>query len=220
MKEYRKNELSWLAAFYTLTFLSLNTSAFNVINTHDNVGNLVLKLVEGLFVSSIIPLFTFIIDCLISSEAKNKLVGLFFIHRTGEKIFSIIKNDKFKDYRINASDIKKNYSFIISKIPKNKKERYAYENYEWYHLYKNVESEVSVIQAQKDYLTCRDMFVQSLFVLLLYPLSILLFHNVQFSLSYLVILIFMVLVTNIATQIKMKAFVYNVIITDYYMSLL
>ena len=92
--------------------------------------------------------------------------------------------------------------------------RFKYENEKWNQLYAEVEANSAVIQTQRDWLACRDMYVETILFTIFYLVSILIFSSISFSIELLLILITMIIILNICTHNKMKRFVYTVIVKD------
>ena len=215
MKDYRDKELKYLMIILILLFVVLCTPIKELNITDMELHKSLTTIFSSIVVSSILSLATFICDCLISTNLKNKMVGLFFMHRSGETIFTRINKCSVKDDRFLNSEAKAKYEEIISNIPQNKNDRYEYENSNWYKIYKKHQDKGQVLQSQKDYLTCRDLFIETIFFLVLYFLSLVFYSEfVMFSFKYLLVIILIAIVTNISTHVKMNRFVNTVIALD------
>lgn len=170
---------------------------------------------EGVTISGVLSLITFLGDSLISSNLKDKLVGLFFIPRSGQTIFSRISNKTVNDDRLLISDAISRYSGIIENRPSQKRDKLYYENANWYKIYSEYKKEGAIMQAQTDYLLCRDLYIETLEFLVLYISSLFLFNGtVLFSWRFILALLVMAIITNISTHIKMNRFVNTVIAID------
>lgn len=215
MKDYRDKELKYLMIILILLFVVLCTPIKDLNITDMELHKSLTTIFSSIVVSSILSLATFICDCLISTNLKNKMVGLFFMHRSGETIFTRINKCSVKDDRFLNSEAKAKYEEIISNIPQNKNDRYEYENSNWYKIYKKHQDKGQVSQSQKDYLTCRDLFIETILFLVLYFLSLVFYSEfVMFSFKYLLVIILIAIVTNISTHVKMNRFVNTVIALD------
>lgn len=117
MKDYRDKELKYLMIILILLFIVLCTPIKELNITDIELHKTLTTIFSSIVVSSILSLATFICDCLISTNLKNKMVGLFFIHRSGETIFTRINNCSVKDDRFLNSEAKTKYKEIISNIP-------------------------------------------------------------------------------------------------------
>ena len=114
------------------------------------------------------------------------------------------------------------YGDILSELPDFKKSNYKKRKYyrklqnsRWYKIYQKNQEKGQVFQSQKDYLLCRDIFVETLFFLLVYIISVFLFADfILFSKKFVIVLVFIIIVSNIATHIKMNRFVNTVIAVD------
>ena len=216
MKEYRNKELKYLMTFYVFLFILLCTSLLeSIIAISNNAYESISNILEGILVSGIISVCVFLIDCIISSKLKDKMVGLFFIRRAGEKIFTKISQNKEFDDRFSVKLAKMKYKTIIDNLPKTEKEKYSYENANWYSIYQKNRENEAIKQSQKDYLLCRDLFSQTIVFLAIYFASLIFLNSiVEFSWKFLVVLLVFGVITNIATHVKMSRFVNTVIACD------
>ena len=216
MKDYRTKEMRYLLITYFLLFLLWCTPTFEQFpGTIENNYKNIMAIAEGVTVSGVLSLIVFLGDSLISSSLKDKLVGLFFIPRSGQTIFTRISKQKVNDDRFLNSDAISHYSNIIKNIPQHKKESLRYENATWYRIYNQHKKEGAITQAQTDYLLCRDLFIQTLEFTVLYIISLFVFKDVvSFSWHFILTLLIMAIITNISTHIKMNRFVNTVIAVD------
>lgn len=215
MKDYRGKELKYLLIILILMFLIWCTPALNFNITDLTTYEIVLSIIESSLVSSVLSLGAFLCDSLVSSKLKDKLVGLFFIPRAGATIFTRISTRKVSDDRFTANEAKAKYSEIIKNLPSDDKEKRNYENSEWYKIYKKYQDKSEVFQCQKDYLICRDLFIETIIFLVLYLVSLIAFNSVtNFSWNMVAILIVLSVVTNISTHVKMNRYVNTVIAVD------
>ena len=181
----------------------------------ENIYDVLSNIIESAIVSATLSLSSFLADCLISSKVKDKLVGLVFIPRPGETIFSRIKYGADIDDRFLVEDAQKRYDTIISNLPVEKSARRKYENAKWYKIYQSHQDKGQVKQSQKDSLVCRDLYVQTILFSILYFLSLVIFrHLVIFSQDFVVVLVVVAITTNCATHVKMNRFVNTVIAVD------
>ena len=217
MKEYRNKEVRDLMLLLLSLFLLWCTPVFHNICSVDDQNNFstLLTILESTTISAVLSCASILCDCLISSALKDKLVGLFFIPRSGETIFSDIKNRQIKDSRFRTSDALSLYADIMQKLPNKKAARREIENAEWYQIYQRYQEKGPVIQSQRDYLMCRDLFIETLFFLIVYILSVHIFPSaVCFSLKFLIVLFILSIAFNICTHLKMSRFVTTVIAVD------
>ena len=147
------------------------------------------------------------------SNIKDKIVTIFgLIHKPGEIIFSRIQNN-FNDDRIDKEKALIIYNQIYNNMPDNSKKKLKYENTKWYEIYSK-HREVTMIQiSNRDYLLCRDLFFTSILLLIIYLYSTLL-GLLSFERRFIIFLLVMIVVNNIATHIKASRFAYNVIAYD------
>ena len=213
MKEYRNKEVRDLMLLLLSLFWLWCTPVFHNICSVDDQNNFstLLTILESTTISAVLSCASILCDCLISSALKDKLVGLFFMPRSGETIFSDIKNGQIKDSRFRTSDALSLYTGIMQKLPNEKAARREIENAEWYQIYQRYQEKGSVIQSQRDYLMCRDLFIETLAFLIVYILSVHIFPSVVcFSLKFLIVLFVLSIAFNICTHLKMSRFVTTV----------
>jgi len=211
LKDYRENELKQYVIANALVFLLVH----EFINFTDTEN---IKLVQGIvsllgttLLASIIYIFTILVDSVIDDKIKNRLVNLYFMKLPGEYIFTEIKN-KNKDIRFTTALQK--YSHIYSEIPENLNERKKYENSQWYKIYNLYREIPMVFMSNRNYLLMRDMYVSTLVIVVLYFISCFFFRWLTYEKLYIIYLLGILIITNVATHIKAKRFVYNVIALD------
>lgn len=217
MKEYRDKEIKNLIYLLFFLFLIWCTPALTNIQTTDGQSKYAAlsAIVESTVISAILSCASVLFDCILSSNLKDKLVGLFFIPRAGETIFSKIKAGKVKDDRFRQSDAVSLYADIIQSLPSDKTERRELENITWYRIYQKYQEKGQVSQSQRDYLMCRDLYVETLVFLLIYILSLYTFPStVILSMRFIKTLFVLAVAFNICTHLKMKRFVTTVIAVD------
>lgn len=214
MKDYREKEMKYLLGALLLFFVYFCTPVFESVSVSNFAFDKYVSIVKYIISLGIISLSVFLGDCLISSNVKNKLVGFYFIPLAGSTIFTKISCCKVKDARFTNEEAKKMYESIISRIPKNK-EKFNYENSCWYKIYQKYKGDGAVVQSQKDYLACRDLYIECILFMLMYFISILIFPSfVRFSWGFLFILVVVGTIINCATHTKMNRFVNTVIALD------
>ena len=216
MKEYREKEMKFLMISYLLLFFLLCTDGFVKIGLNlKSLLETIFPLAESMMVAGVISLFVYIADSLISSSFKDKLIGLFFIPKAGSVIFSRISRGKQIDDRFAIIDAQKHYESIIQNLGEDTKANRIYENSQWYKIYCKFQDKGAVNQTQRDYLLCRDLYIESIMFLTLYFVaSLFLSEWVRFSLAFIIILFSITIITNITTHVKMKRFVNTVIALD------
>ena len=131
----------------------------------------------------------------------------------GEYIFTEIKK-KNKDIRFTTDMALQKYSHIYSEIPENLNERKKYENSQWYKIYNLYREIPMVFMSNRNYLLMRDMYVSTLVIVVLYFISCFFFRWLTYEKLYIIYLLGILIITNVATHIKAKRFVYNVIALD------
>ena len=217
MKDYRDKEMKNLMYILFFLFLIWCTPILEHIKATEEQSNygVLASVLESTVISGILSCATHLCDCLVSSSLKDRLVGLFFMPRAGEMVFSRIKSRKLKDDRFQLPDAATVYADIIQKLPTDKESCRRYENKHWYGIYQNYQEKGQVSQCQKDYLMCRDLYIEVLSFFAMYMLSLLFFPStVAFSKKFVVLSILLTAAFNYCTHLKMNRFVNTVIAVD------
>ena len=217
MKDYRDKEMKNLMYILFFLFLIWCTPILEQVKVTDEQSNygVLASALESTIISGVLSCATFLCDCLVSSRLKDKLVGLFFIPRAGETVFSRIRSRELKDDRFLISDAATAYEEIIQKLPVNKELCRNYENKNWYRIYQKYQEKGQVSQCQKDYLMCRDLYIEILAFLAMYILSLIFFRStVVFSKKFIALIVLLAAAFNYCTHLKMNRFVNTVIAVD------
>ena len=217
MKDYRNQEMKNLSLMLCFLFLIWCTPAlsFSMATEEQSRYEAISFLLESVLISAVLSSATLLWDCLIGSKLKDKLVGLGFIPRPGETIFTRIKENKLSDDRFQLYDAASLYSDIICNLPNNKKDRQKFENKMWYKIYLKYQEKGQVQQTQRDYLMCRDLYIETLGFAFFYLISPVVFSSVVvFSNKFLMVLFVLAVVLNICTHLKMNRFANTVLAVD------
>lgn len=162
MKDYssktlKGRNLGWLVAILILDVLVLLVMAFNTAIdelTPTKVGVIRASL------TTLLPIPALILSSLISSDHKAILVFWRRQHPLpGARAFSVHAP---ADPRIDLEKLKKN----VGEFPIVERE----QNSKWYGLYKQVDSDPSVVDSHKNYLLFRDIAAMSLLLVPVLPL--------------------------------------------------
>lgn len=217
MKDYRDKEMKNLMYILFFLFLIWCTPILEHIKATEEQSNygVLASALESAAISGILSSATLLCDCLVSSNLKDKLVGLFFIPRAGETVFSRMRSSKLKDDRFQIPDAATVYADIIQQLPVDKKDCRSYENKNWYGIYQKYQEKSQVSQCQKDYLMCRDLYIEVLSFFAMYILSLIIFPSiVVFSKKFVALIILLAVAFNYCTHLKMNRFVNTVIAVD------
>lgn len=163
MKDYssktlKGRNLAWLVATLVLDVLVLLVIAFNTA-IDDLTPTRVAVMRASL--ATLLPIPALILSSLISSD--NKAVLIFWRLRhplPGARAFSVHAP---ADPRIDLAKLKKN----VGEFPSAERE----QNSKWYGLYKQVDSDPSVVDSHKNYLLFRDIATMSLLLVPAVPLA-------------------------------------------------
>ncbi|BAO28295.1 hypothetical protein [Sulfuritalea hydrogenivorans] len=153
-KEYRSKtlkgrNLAWLVATLVLDALVLLVIAF-----HTAIDDLTPTRIAAIRLSltALLPIPVLILSSLISSDHKAILVFWRLKHPLpGARAFSVHAP---ADHRIDLAKLKKN----VGEFPVAERD----QNSKWYALYKQVDSDPSVVDSHKNYLLFRDIAAMSL----------------------------------------------------------
>lgn len=215
IKDYREKELKSFVIGNILLIL-LETGLIHEIVSPmqaDNIWMAISKLFTSSVLSSILYIFVFIFDSIISGECKDKIV---WMHKNlpGRRIFTEIRENS-KDSRFTSEDAKIAYADVYQRIDNEKdtKKKADIQNDKWYQLYQKYEDEAQVSTVHRDYLLCRDMSLMMIWILVGY---FVLSWYLRQVLSWKLMLTFLVefIIIWIAARIKGERFVYNVIAKD------
>ncbi|EOS58198.1 hypothetical protein C814_02440 [Anaerotruncus sp. G3(2012)] len=213
MKNYRDKELKgYVIATILIYFIAVNGINSIIDKENPNVLQLIANLLNISIVSSSIYAFVFALDSFYGSDLKRRLVFL-LTSEPGQTIFDTIKKVK-NDMRFSNADVEKYYENIYSQMPQDKRERSAFQNQQWYHIYHQHRDVEMITTSAKDFRLCRDIFISSINILIIYVLLCKTSKTVEFNACYIKFLVLMIIISNIATRNKGKKWVYNVIAYD------
>ena len=227
LKDYRFKELKYYVVANVLIIL-LVSGAFSLINSElaglpkpkvaiTVFEGLTIQLVSAGLLVSIVCIYAFILDAIISSELKYTICYLYFWKQPGYTIFSKIQEGKVTDERFSQADFLVKYKNILNGMEQieDKNERMKFENQNWYRIYNRLRNEGSVIGANRDYLLCRDLCIMSFLLLIAYILLCIL-SSIQFNHNLGLFIAVEFIITDIAFWIKGKRLALNVIAIDMY----
>ncbi len=221
LKDYRDKELKYLYYSLGILMLIMTTDSFTIDGLVSKF-DMAVKVIECVAISSVASLFAFLGDSIISSFVKDKLIGLIFIPKPGETIFTRISKGRIRDNRFTITDAQKKYANIIDNIPNQgktsysqRKQTYNYENAAWYKIYNSKKESPTIQLLQRDSLLCRDINI----AVILFSVSYLLLHIVfasiiHFSFRFIIILLIFIVISNVCSHIKMHRFVNTIIAID------
>lgn len=163
MKDYssktlKGRNLAWLVATLVLDVLVLLVIAFNT--AIDDLTPTKVAVIRA-SLTTLLPIPALILSSLISSDHKAILVFWRRQHPLpGARAFSVHAP---ADPRIDLEKLKKN----VGEFPSAERE----QNSKWYGLYKQVDSDPSVVDSHKNYLLFRDIAAMSLLLVPAVPLA-------------------------------------------------
>lgn len=213
MKNYRDSELkSYVIAAILMYFIVINGIS-GILNVEElSILQFVIELLNVALISSSIYAFVFVLDSVYGSDLKRTLVFL-FTDEPGQIIFDTIKKRK-SDIRFSNNDVEKYYKDIYAQMPKDRKGKKVYQNQQWYHIYHQYRDVEMVTTSAKDFRLCRDIFISTINIFIIYIVLCFISEIVEFNKYYIGFLIIMIIISNIATRNKGKRWVYNVIAHD------
>lgn len=157
-KTLKGRNLAWLVATLVLDVLVLLVLAF-----HTAVQDLTPTAIAAVRTSLtvLLPIPALILSSLISADHKAILVFWRFKHPLpGARAFSVYAQ---ADHRIDLAKLKKH----VGEFPVDPRE----QNARWYGLYKQVDSDPSVVDSHKSYLLFRDIAAMSLLLVPILPVA-------------------------------------------------
>ena len=203
IKEYRKTEIPMLLLGCTLILFFISGDIKSILeNWYD--------FLSSAFLGSIVSIFVFIGDGLISSKQKDDIIYLWgLIPQPGETVFDKVINEGY-DKRYTAED--GSDLALLDHIDDTKAKRQK-ENSIWYSASNRVRDITKVLVSHRDYLMSRDMFFAVFEYLILYIIFCLF---VKYSISKRFVFLMLILLAAIRLGVKNKAeaFVDNVIAVD------
>lgn len=215
MKDYRKKEIPFLILGNLLVLMYFN-KVFDVSIYADNKAewiSLIIAMLDSTILSSIIYIFTILLDGVFNDKVKYFFVYFGFGGLPGETIFTKIKK-KNPDKRFSYQQVFKAFPEIYDNLPFCKRERKKYENHEWNKLLGNNRENSMVYNSEKDSLMFRDMYCINILFFVIYIVISLIFKMMDFNIKYMFFLLSITIVLNISTRNKIKRFAYNVIVAE------
>ena len=212
MKDYRKNELIYYALGNILIMLFFSGQLGQILTLNNETQIDIFKVVtESVFVLSIVSSYVFVLDSVLSGWIKFKIAYFGIGRLPGCTIFSKIK-EKDDDPRFDHEDVMKCYEQIYLNMPEKNKRKY--ENVHWNKIYLKDEKEDKVKTVQRNFLLCRDLFIMTLFLCIIYFILIVGCEIGVLRYEVLIVLMVELLATNIAMREQGIEFAYMVIALD------
>jgi hypothetical protein len=147
IKTLKGRNLAWLVATLVLDFLVLLVMAFST--AIDDLTPTRMAIIRAIL-TALLPVPALIFSSLLSADHKAVLVFWRFKYPLpGSRAFSVHAP---VDPRIDLAKLEKN----VGKFPVSERD----QNSKWYGLYKQVDSELSVVDSHKNYLLFRDIACQ------------------------------------------------------------
>lgn len=212
MKDYREKELKMYILACILLLICLTKGYSMQMETGEKIVA-ISAIIDTTLASSCIYMFVYISDALFSSGVKDTLVSLFGkIKKPACTIFLDIEK-KDGDERFLKKDAMERYKDIYANMPENMGEKDKYQNAHWYKIYSKHREVGMIYSSHRDYLLCRDMFISTISLSVLYAISV--FAKLfEFNMIYTLFLGAMLVINLVTTHVKARRFVYNVIAYD------
>lgn len=218
VKDYRKDELKYYVIANVLLILFIHgyfPPILDIIKTQtkSTLMDIVKVALSTGIISSVIYAYIFVIDAIIPAPLKLKFCNL-WRNLPGETIFDDLRLGKINDTRFTTDEVQNKYSEVYEQLQGlSSYEKRHKANSIWYRIFQKHIKKVTVLITYRDCLLCRDLYIASLLLLLLYPFLCCI-RLLNFNCKYLLILIFEIIVTNIAMRVKQNRLVRNVIAID------
>lgn len=209
LKSYRENELKWFLLANILLMIA-NTDVFEFGATMNSLVSGIASLLSVTVFSSAIYILTFVLDSVIPSVVKVKMLFL-WTRQPSCTIFTDMER-KVEDNRFAIEDAKKRYKSEYKKIanrPKNFDQTPL-----WYAIYNRHRDNANVFGSNRDYLLLRDMHAQTIMLMLLYVILCFMTQTVSFSAKFIVYLTVLAIMLNIGARVRGKRVIYNVLSVD------
>ncbi len=215
IKDYRERELPFFVVANVLVFLIVHNLISIDVNDVPGATKILSEVFSSVVFSAVAYGFILMIECLFTSELKEKLVYFFGVFLLpGYTIFSDIKK-KNRDNRFSYVKLAEKHPAIYERLPSDKKIRKSYENENWYAIYAKHRDVQMIRVSQRDSLLCRDVYISVLAMIGMYIVTCL-SKLVSFNCLYCLFLVLMAIITNIGANRKAVRFAYNVIAYDLY----
>lgn len=212
MKKYRNNELNSYIIVAILAYFIANGGLNKFAGDEsESIIQLIINILNILIVIVSIYTFVCILDSVYSGPMKKKLVFL-ASPEPGEIIFDYIL--KRKDRRFSRDDILTCYHDIYEGMPADKEDRRYYQNQQWYRIYHKYKKVDMVASTGKDFRLCRDIYIATINVLVVYLVLCMITNMISLNVQYILFLIVMMIVSNIAARNKGLKWVYNSLAHD------
>lgn len=211
IKDYRNKELPSYLIGCTLALLYLD-GRLNMISFAEE-HNPYLSILESALIGSVITIFTYVFDALVSTKAKDWIIFLNKrIPQAGATIFDDIKKPDF-DKRFTAASAEAAYKLIYDNMPVGKRERGRYQNEQWNLIYNKYRNEKMIEVSNRDYLMSRDLFISTgLYIIGYLAFCLIAWRTV--NARFLVFMLLLIIFTRIGIGNKARALVSNVIAKD------
>lgn len=212
LKDYREKELKNYVIGNVLLMLYFTGKIQEMIlwdSSHDfDVWG---SIIESVLLSSIIYIYVFIMDSLISGEFKFKICYFGSDKQPGYTIFSDMQKEVTDD-RFSQEEVLEKYKKLYDEMPET--DRGKYQNIQWFNLYNQCKNESKIYTSNRDYLLCRDLNIMTIWLFVIYLIGVFVIKAVDFSGGFLFVLFIEFVLTNIAMRTKGKRLAYNVISVD------
>jgi len=209
LKNYRDKELRYYI-IANIAVLLLLLDFFHFSQFEIQIIEIISNFIKISIISSMVYVLTFIADGLFSSDLKILLIGG---HSPGKKIFSKIQNSTF-DERFTCEEAQKIYSKIYESLPKEKKDKFRFENAEWYKIYNKYREVKMIMVSNRDFLLCRDIYFSTIVNIIIYLGLTFVLKTIVFDWRYIGYLTVMLILSNLGTRNKSRRLVNNVIALD------
>ena len=214
IKDYRNKELTAYVLGISLVILNIEGIwSFGDLNLE--MVQLSSMVVELILSTSVMTIFVMIADSVIDNRGKEKIV---FWQKSmpGTTVFTDIMNEKIKDERFTREAVLAQYSETYEKLDgiSLEKERKKQENAAWYIIYKRHKTEKMIEVSNRDYLLCRDLTSINIIMMIVYLIFSIALQMFELKYKVMGFLCLMYFILMIASRLKARRFVLNVIAAD------
>lgn len=216
-KEYRNKELKYFIISEIGMFVLLNyKNDFSQLLTTNSFFTILIS-------SPVLYFYCLILDVVVPRNLKNvfclyinKDNFYIFFQSPGRTIFTLLKENKVKDIRIDKSKVQTKYSDIFELIKKCQTSKYEKQNSIWYQIKSDLEKDgknTKLETIEKEYLLFRDMLSMHIVLNLIYftfhLFGIVIYVKASFTYIFVAYIILFLCVRSTS-----KKFVIEVIVQD------
>jgi hypothetical protein len=169
-----------------------------------------ITIFQSATILSIVYIYGFLMDSLIAGDVKFKIAYLIWGKMPSYKIYDWIITKH--DCRFTIEMAKSKYSDIYKNLEVSNNGEF--QSAEWNKLYRKYQNRNQVYTANRDFLLCRDIFIMSLMIMIIYIVLSKGLKMMDVCSDYMIFILAELILSNIAMRSKGKRLAFNVIAED------